>query len=103
MGLLKPVERVFGKSGLWSDPLCIYEFTHTGPSRSGQATVSVVTLPNGSIPVIIVYAHHEDTESYTLEEWNALNEEYDNKDSNEYSDLLDITKIINDILTKESV
>lgn len=65
------IKRVFGKSGMWSQPLVIFEFEHEagGMSRSGDFTVSVVIGPTACDPmVMVVLAGHEHTETMTTEQ-----------------------------------
>ena len=67
------IKRVFGKGGMWGQPLCVFEFDHdaAGLSRSGDFTVSVVIGPTFDQPmVMIVVAGHEATESMTFEQLN---------------------------------
>lgn len=85
------IKRVFGKSGMWSQPLCIFEFEHNaaGMSRSGDFTVSVVIGPTFDQPmVMIVLAGHEATESMTVEQLNDQIELYRSDDMLEEVDAL---------------
>jgi len=98
------MQLVFGKSGLWSKVLRIHEFEHDGPSRSGKATISIVSAPDHHL---IVYAHHEGAESYTLTEWNEQMEIWkENLSSPSESEregsenMVKIDKIIQDFINK---
>lgn len=84
--LKSKVYRVFGHGSLWGGTLCVYEFQHAGPSRSGEYVVSVVCPPEdpevwkgpGELirHVLVILAHHEGTECQTLEQFLKAQEEF---------------------------
>ena len=100
------VTRVFGKARAFGGALIIEEFKHDAPSRSGDATISVVIAPGNNSdeePVItVVFAHHEGTEGYSWDQWEEFIEFYfdpERKAEGEYrakdaEDMMEIHHII---------
>ena len=76
----------------------IYRFGHSGPSRSGEATITVTILDSDEKPdVTISYTHHEGTCLYDVESFaEAARVE---EDTEWKQDLADINRIIVDIVT----